>query len=476
MKRKNRFIGLGYKKEALPYIEGKFDFSIIVAQTRFKMRRLAWLSVFLLVTTSLSLHRKLEYERAEWEDSSLPFPNMIHDLERLPPSSRKLYHGRRTTSELTPLYTGYGTHYSFVYVGTPPQRQSVIIDTGSHHTAFPCTGCSQCGTHTDSYWEIKNSSTAKVEMCKNAPCQVSQSYSEGSMWKGYKVMDKLWVGGVKGTTVANGSSYAVDFSFACQTFETGLFRTQLEEGIMGMAIAEGTLPSALKSQGITDTRIFALCYHATGGVMTLGGVDQRIHSPNQVIQYSKLHNVNGWYGVSIVDVAFVDRKSGTRTQIPGIRNPNNIRVRGAHPMRRCIVDSGTTDTYFPTLIAGGFKEKFKQITGIDFTDRDTPLSTAQLEVMPDVVFTFDKGNVDINQAHPVADGDPADLFEITMSWRNYVDPVGGNKYAFRIYLNEPSGFLLGANFMMGQNIIFDADGGRVGFVKSECKSDFASRS
>ena len=31
---------------------------------------------------------------------------------------------------MTPLYPGYGTHFSYVYVGTPAQRQSVIIDTG----------------------------------------------------------------------------------------------------------------------------------------------------------------------------------------------------------------------------------------------------------------------------------------------------------------------------------------------------------
>lgn len=40
-----------------------------------------------------------------------------------------------------PLHAGYGTHYSYFYVGTPPQRVSVIVDTGSHWTAFPCDGC-----------------------------------------------------------------------------------------------------------------------------------------------------------------------------------------------------------------------------------------------------------------------------------------------------------------------------------------------
>jgi hypothetical protein len=51
-----------------------------------------------------------------------------------------------TTSSVAPLFEGMGTHYSFIWVGTPPQRVSVIMDTGSHHTAFPCKGC-KCGTH-----------------------------------------------------------------------------------------------------------------------------------------------------------------------------------------------------------------------------------------------------------------------------------------------------------------------------------------
>jgi hypothetical protein len=44
------------------------------------------------------------------------------------------------TTGLMPLFEGLGTHYSFVWVGSPAQRVSVIMDTGSHHTAFPCVG------------------------------------------------------------------------------------------------------------------------------------------------------------------------------------------------------------------------------------------------------------------------------------------------------------------------------------------------
>ena len=62
----------------------------------------------------------------------------VYDVER-----RRL---SKVYEDDAPLFQGQGTHYAFIWVGTPPQRVSVIVDTGSHHTAFPCVGC-QCGKH-----------------------------------------------------------------------------------------------------------------------------------------------------------------------------------------------------------------------------------------------------------------------------------------------------------------------------------------
>ena len=47
----------------------------------------------------------------------------------------------------TRLETGIGTHFAYLWVGTPPQRQSVILDTGSFHTGFPCDPCTDCGDY-----------------------------------------------------------------------------------------------------------------------------------------------------------------------------------------------------------------------------------------------------------------------------------------------------------------------------------------
>ena len=69
-------------------------------------------------------------------------PGLDNDINEVNATHRQL----RMITERSPLFQGMGTHYSFLWVGTPPQRVSVIMDTGSHHTAFPCVGC-KCGKH-----------------------------------------------------------------------------------------------------------------------------------------------------------------------------------------------------------------------------------------------------------------------------------------------------------------------------------------
>lgn len=79
------------------------------------------------------------------------------------------------------LYQGYGTHYVDVWVGTPPQRQTVIVDTGSGVTAFPCASCNDCGEsyHTDGYFVEADSSTFQKLDC-DSPCFRGRCSGSGS--------------------------------------------------------------------------------------------------------------------------------------------------------------------------------------------------------------------------------------------------------------------------------------------------------
>jgi hypothetical protein len=382
-------------------------------------------------------------------DPSLPKP-----LHAVPLYSRKAHRrkGDRNLlgSELTPLYPGYGTHISYIYVGTPPQRQSVIIDTGSSYTAFPCEGCQNCGQHTDSYFHPSNSSTASIAKCGKSTCSISQSYSEGSSWQAYKVTDKLWVGGLAPGLVKNANNYAIDFMFGCQTSETGLFRTQLADGIMGMSSSSNTLMPQLFDKKVVDSKMFALCFRVGGGIMTLGGVDQRIHSSD--VSYAKLYpSSSNWFRISIEEVSLVEMSGKGKSTMHNISGAANAMNAGSGT----IVDSGTTDTYLPSRMKDSFEKAFLEITGLHYVAGNSfTLTSSQVKALPDIKFT-------------VKDESGTGTFDLYMPVSAYADDEGG-KYTFRVYLTEGSGGVLGANFMRSRNIIFDAAGGRIGFASSSC--------
>ena len=158
-----------------------------------------------------------------------------------------------TTTKLayssSPVFQGIGTHYAAVWVGSPtPQRQTLIIDTGSHYTAFPCKGCNKCGEdyHTDKYYDYTVSSSFKKlgcnecdsgGSCSSGQCMFSQSYTEGSSWHAFQAHDNFFVG--LDTNEQGGFNEELKdqftlpaFMFGCQYAETGLFETQLATGIM----------------------------------------------------------------------------------------------------------------------------------------------------------------------------------------------------------------------------------------------------
>ena len=62
--------------------------------------------------------------------------------------------------------------------------------------------------------------------------------------------------------------------------------------------------------------------------------------------------------------------------------PPNPQGKGA------ILDSGTTDTYLPKAIARDFKERFKTLTGIDYSEDDVVLTAQQIAKLPDLAFKF----------------------------------------------------------------------------------------
>ena len=227
-------------------------------------------------------------------------------------------------------------YFSDVFVGDfdNPSKQSLIVDTGSGYTCFPCEGyCTHCGKHLNSYYEIDESKTKEILNWKEKTgyrcmdhdkCEFSIRYGEGSSYYGFWVIDDVYFGS------HSGRDDVQRFQFGCVTRETKYFYTQEADGIMGLATNGNRdvqpIYTHLYQKGLIEKDEFTLWLGKNGGVFFLGGYDNalKIH-PDLPIQWIDLLSGSQFY-IEITDVYIGD-----------------VKMKGKPS--KAMIDSGTTFTY-----------------------------------------------------------------------------------------------------------------------------------
>uniref|UniRef100_A0AAV1TD09 Peptidase A1 domain-containing protein n=1 Tax=Peronospora matthiolae TaxID=2874970 RepID=A0AAV1TD09_9STRA len=401
-----------------------------------------------------------------------PAPGFTMQLHRTPRRNRQPErYARRLlvdddVAELVPLHLGYGTHYTWVYAGTPPQRASVIVDTGSALMAFPCSGCDGCGNHTDLPFDANNSSTLAHVKCSqqsfyqckgcNLPsdtCAISQSYLEGSSWKASVVEDVVYLGGDSSfDDEVMRNKYGTVYQFGCQNVETGLFVTQVADGIMGLSRTDSHIVAKLHRENKIPSNLFSLCFIEDGGTMSVGQPHTAAHRGE--IGYVKMipdSSTNHLYNLPMKDVRIGGKSINAKAE--------------SYTQGHFIVDSGTTDSYLPKSMDAEFSKKFKEVAGRDYQVNASckGYTNEELALLPTIQLVME------------AEGDENEEVILSIPPEQYLLYENG-KYCGGIHLTENSGGVIGANLMTNRDVIFDTSNGRVGFVDANCAWQEASNS
>ncbi|KAL2514785.1 Eukaryotic aspartyl protease family protein [Forsythia ovata] len=368
---------------------------------------------------------------------------------------RHLQTRRRRPNARMPLHDDLlinGYYTTRLWIGTPPQRFALIVDTGSTVTYVPCATCEKCGKHQDPKFQPELSSTYQPVKCNidcscdndRVQCVYERQYAEMSSSSGVLGEDIVSFG--------NQSELPPQRAvFGCENMETGDLYSQHADGIMGLGHGDLSIVDQLVDKGVISDS-FSLCYGGMdvgGGAMVLGG----IIPPSDMVFARSDADRSPYYNIDLKEI-----------HVAGKALPLSPKVfDGKHGT---VLDSGTTYAYLPESAFAAFKDaitkelhSLKQIKGPDPNYHDVCFSgsssdSSQLsKTFPSVDMVFGNGQ------------------KLSMSPENYLfrhSKVRG-AYCLGIFQNgkDPT-TLLGGIVVRNTLVTYDREHEKIGFWKTNC--------
>ncbi|XP_019446838.1 PREDICTED: probable aspartic protease At2g35615 isoform X2 [Lupinus angustifolius] len=348
------------------------------------------------------------------------------------------------------LINGYYT--TRVWIGTPPQKFALIVDSGSTITYVPCSSCQHCGKHKDPKFQPDLSRTYKPVKC-TSNCNCDNDRNQCTYYRQYAEMSTS--SGVLGYDVmsfANKSELAPQYAvFGCENMETGDIYSQHADGIMGLGRGDLSIMDQLAGKKVISDS-FSLCYGGMdvgGGAMVLGGISP----PSDMVFAHSDPDRSPYYNIDLKEM-----------HVAGKRLPLNPKIfYGNHGT---ILDSGTTYAYLPEAAFLVFKnaivkelQSLKLISGPNPNYDDICFSGAEIDVSH------------LSKSFPVVDMVFGNGQKYSLAPENYLfrhSKVRG-AYCLGIFQNrEDPTTLLGGIVFQNTLVMYDREHRKIGFWKTNC--------
>ncbi|EQC37931.1 hypothetical protein SDRG_04948 [Saprolegnia diclina VS20] len=342
-----------------------------------------------------------------------------------------------------------GVRHAALYLGVPPQRALVVIDTASDWTAVVANSCKTCGNHTDPGYDAAKSTAAAYDNCTSfsqcflcdsarAACEVQRSYVDGSGWAGAVVTDLAYIGRFDGESSGEiMRTNGVRLTVAAQLSASGPIVTMAENGIIGFSKASTTFLAALVAQQRIQRNAFSLCFSASGGTLVLGGSDPSLFAPQSAATGTVAMLSSTKYLIPLVDVLVGSTSTAATSSI----NSAGLST---------LVDSGSSHSYLPNAVRAAFLEAFAAATNTVFSDT-TSYSPDQVASWPTLTLVF---------------AGTATRVQLELSPAKYTFLTANGQY--KLGLHFAASGVVGANAMVDVNVLFDLDAQQVGFTRANC--------
>lgn len=384
-------------------------------------------------------------------------------------------HNVPLTNISVPLLATHNSHHVHIYVGSPPQRRLVIVDTGSRYLVLPCTPCVRCGKkhYSKAYFDPSVSTTDaynqchlnectflsnydKLESCdKNGRCNFRQQYTEGSTISGFELEDIVWFGTDDlEQSVKVYMKNAIPFSFGCETYETGMIANQFADGIVGLVSqGKGNIIDIMYDQGVIRHNSFSLCLTKSGGTLSLGGTNM-LARHLETMQIEPLVS-SDYFTVHVKEVFVGDIAiNNTDTFNHGIGT---------------IIDSGTTDTFLPRSISREFEAAWIKITKHAHSNTKRKMTFAEFQVLPNVTVVLSSGYKWVIKPHSYMEQVKSKDKGKSYGTDATISGWSGSRYFVnRLYVDETNGAVLGSNAMYGHDVLFDTQHKIMAIARANC--------
>ncbi|KAL7609912.1 hypothetical protein Lser_V15G11941 [Lactuca serriola] len=424
---------------------------------------------------SLTQHTPLPSQETETETNQHPWLRTINYLvssslaraHRLKNPKHKHNHNSSASVSQIPVsahgFGGYSVPLSF---GTPSQKLSFIMDTGSSLVWFPCTDRYECYLCSSSSSKIpvfmpKHSSSVKILGCNNTKCGwVSQTPDTKcnttkqvcSYGQAYGSM--LTAGVLLSETLHFPEGDVTDFAVGCSILSAGA-----PEGILGF----GRRPDSLPAQMGLKKFSYCLVSHqfddkqsvSSELVLYRGSSSSGAGDGGMMISYTKfLRNPSrfqDFYYLNLqkITIGGKDVNIPYRFLVPGIDGNGGT-----------IIDSGTTFTIMDhaiyDLVAKEFEVQMYKYKRVNITKKESPLCYTiggKPPVFPELMFDFEGG---AKLSLPMAD------------YFSQVKPGVACMTILPVTLRSGPSIIIGNYQQQDIYVEYDLENGRFGFKKKKC--------